>query len=714
MIFTLALLTAALASPPDATVWPADGPIVVDGRLSEPAWASAVPITQWRRFQPTAGPGPDESLEVRFLQDQRALYIGVTVTDAAHPIRARLSAREALNADDQVGIYLDPIGDAVTGYIFYLNALGIQQDLRYATGRWNMAWDTAFRSRGHVTDDGFTLEIAIPWRALRYPRGDDPQDWGLIVTRKIPSEGAKYAYPSIDRGHPRLFQQAGTLQGVMPANRGAGPVLVPALTAAQTWPRADGELAGFDGPRQIVRPSLDVSAGVSSQGGVALTVLPDFSQVESDVSDVRLNARFAFNFPERRPFFLDGVEATSDRTEALYTRSINAPAYGARLTLTQGATQLGALHALDLRPIASFHEANTPGFTLADVTGRVAANTVARARLNTSHGGYIGVTATDKRLFGTASNPGIGGAHSALGLDAEIPLGGRWLAGWQMGHAYTGSGDDRPDVGWGVEQAALIRRASGLGTGFSLGGGWRSPGMRKELGYLTQSDIGWVDALVDHTVEPTGVIDTWTPSVRVEGNLEGNGDHQAGLVHGQELVLNGIHRIYAETGWRRYADEGAVADGPMVVVGYNADWSSAITFGPRFGVERTLDYALGLPAQDVLVALDATLRPTTTVRADLTAQALSHTPAGRAIQRTALLRARLAWQLTRLLGVRLISDISDGTERPLRLHNAVLLTLLDVPGTAIFVGVEDTQERLATWRVSQRAVFLKLTARLSP
>ena len=198
-------------------------PIVVDGVLDEAAWQQAAPITEFERFRPTLGGPPDGTTEVRFLQDGDHLYIGVTVRDAGYAPRARISPREAINDDDQIGVYIDTFGEGTTGYIFYFNPLGIQQDIRYSAGDWFPQWDAVFTSEGQVTEDGYTLEIAMPFRSLRYPDPDGtPQTWKIMLTRKIPEEGTKYGYPVQARNHPRRFTQAVPLPGIVPASRGAG------------------------------------------------------------------------------------------------------------------------------------------------------------------------------------------------------------------------------------------------------------------------------------------------------------------------------------------------------------------------------------------------------------------------------------------------------------------------------------------------------------
>ncbi|MEO0606278.1 MAG: DUF5916 domain-containing protein, partial [Myxococcota bacterium] len=465
--------------PPPATVSSFSEAPVIDGVLDEPMWSTARPVTEFLQYQPTEGGPPPGTTEVRFGQDDRAFYVGIRVDDLDYTVRARVSARERINADDQVGVYLDTFHDGRSGYIFYHNARGVQQDIRHNSGNWNPNWDTAYRSAGTVDDDGrgFTIELAFPWRSLKFPRpvpGRD-QTWGVIITRKVPHEGTKSAYPDITRGKPLLFSEEADLVGVRPPARGSGVELIPAATAAFQW------LSDDDGtppdlrslPPNWFRPSLDMRFGITPDLGLAATLNPDFSQVESDLADVRLNARFAFRFQERRPFFLDGIDFFDDELDTLYSRSIAEPLYGVKLSGREGPWSIGLVHALDRSPLPSAHENSAPGFTADDVEDRLASSTLARLKLDTFRGGWIGVTATDKRLIGTAARPGAGGDHQGAGLDLGVPLGEAWLVKAAAQASRTSDGADRA-VPLGYTVQGSVARSPGVGTGGSVSAAVRS------------------------------------------------------------------------------------------------------------------------------------------------------------------------------------------------------------------------------------------------
>jgi hypothetical protein len=714
-------------------VGPASGAIEVDGVLDEPGWQAAEPATTFLRFQPIdGGPAPGRT-EVRFIQDDRNLYVGVRVTEAGYRMRARISQRESINADDQIGVYLDTFSDQISGYIFYFNAIGIQQDIRHNAGDWNVSWDTVIRSKGRVIDDGFELEIAFPWRSLKFPSNDadglddGQQDWGVVLTRKVPHEGAKYSWPQLERGTPRIFAMANRLEGVRPPPRGSGLELIPSITTGWTDPLPEGASRE---PLDVVRPSLDARFGLTPDLGLAATLNPDFSQVESDVSDTRLNARFAFDFPERRPFFLDGVDWFTDRGNTLYTRSINQPLYGLKLGGREGPLTIGVLHALDRDPLASFTEGSTPGFGADDVEDAWASNTMLRLRSDAFGLGYVGLVLGDKRIVrdGRDGQDGPRGSYQVGGADFEVPLGDRWFASSSFLHSRT-HGRARPkpadpidppvpadpdaeETLWGTQQIARIWRASGIGTGMSASFAHRSAGFRQELGFLTQADITNGGLSLDHTFTPGGPLDTWTPSGWVEVQQEGNGDRYATVGHGQSFLFDGIHTV-SFGGWgHTFQEEGVEVHGGGGRVGWASNLGRAVDMSVDANLGRTIDYFVLVPATTGEARVVGTLRPTPGIRNDTEVRFRMHSPKGTQLQRTELVRNRLNWQFTPEFGARWILDYSAGTVRDPRVYNQLMLTWLRNPGTAIWFGGALTQ--VPGQGVVEQQVFAKATLLLRP
>ena len=685
-------------------------PIVVDGVLDDAGWHRVEPVTDFRRYIPTPGGPHASSTEVRVAQDDKNLYIGVRVSGTTHPPVARLAPREDINNDDQIGVYIDPFHDGRGGYIFYFNARGVQQDARFAFGEWYGAWNTVLFAEGEIHDDGYTLEVAIPFRSLRYPdvagaRGSTVQTWGLLVTRKIPDEGIKVAWPQMQPRHPRMFAQAAPLRGVQPPALGAGLELQPVLAAnhrtARETPDAPLDWTGDDLPwTESVRPGFDARWAVTPDMGLAGTVNPDFSQVEGDIQQINLNQRFAFYYPEQRPFFLNGLEAYTDNTETLYTRSVVDPVYGLKLSGRQGLLGLGFLHALDQTPQATVHELGSPGFEEDDLTDRVASTTFLRTRFDVVEKGYVGVSLADKRVMrapaflgpedGSAPPVSTGGYNDLAIVDAQIPIGETWTI---SGHAGGSVSGDEEDAISGVTESIAIRRSPPLGTGGGISLTDISEGLRNEVGFLNQSGITRGAANLNHRVELGSGRSTWQPEVFAGFFEERDGDAQRSVGGENELVINGVHRPSVSGEVRAYEQQGVSMTGWAAGVDYAGRINNALSIKSSMVTARELDFASLVPARSWTGNADITLRPTTRLRFDTFYVHQWYRPEDALLEQASRLYVRTNVQLTREWGMRLVGATSRTEVVDVEpAFASVLLTWLQSPGTEAYLG--------ATWNAS--------------
>lgn len=733
-LWTLLLAPALAATAEVATI--TDAPRI-DGALDEPAWSAATPITTFERFLPTAGGAPAEQIEVRFLQDAWNLYVGVRVVGAAAPIRARVSPREDINSDDQIGLYLDPFHDGRTGFIFYLNPLGIQQDIRFDNGDWDVRWSTVMRSRGHVHDDGhgFDLEIAIPFRSLKYPREVRDQTWGVILTRKVPSEGAKYSFPHTERGFPRLFLQAAALDGVRPPVVGSGVELIAGLAVRAEQSRPDGgdlRWQWFDPWHESLRPSLDLRAGIGTNIGLAAAINPDFSQVESDVAPVVLNRRFAWQFAEQRPVFTEGANWLDDDANTLYSRSVVEPLYVVKAGGREGAWSLGAMNALDRAPTSSFHEAVTPGFEEADLSGAWASSSVVRIRRDLPGAGQVGVTFADKRVVQPGAEPIPGlrrGAADNFGVDATVPFGERWTALARHDQSFVSGGSDF--LG-GSNTALRVARASGDGLGLDAQVGFVSEDYRQELGFRTQSGSFTGATSVDWTFGSPGErspISTIVPRIDASVFEQVNGEHFRVAGASTQLVFNGIHTLTLGAGGSHRREISRGVDGRVAGWWANAAYAgqigAAVEWSPSINVEQEMDFADLMPTRRVEAQLTTSLRPLRPLRIDLLGRWLHFdrpTPRADGVDQgdDLLLRARVQAQFTTQFGMRLIEAYnlvslrggSEGTAtagtEPTLETNVLLFWQLH-PFTAVWLGYAERDVLGSDARTLERSLFAKFT-----
>ncbi|MDG1483616.1 MAG: DUF5916 domain-containing protein [Myxococcota bacterium] len=692
------LITQAAWAEGSIPVLRTDNPVTIDGLLDEEDWKRATPVTEFNRYIPTPGPPSDEHIEARFLQDDTHLYISISVRGTSTPPRARISPRENINDDDQIGIYLDTFGESTTGYIFYLNPLGIQQDIRYSAGNWFPQWDTVFTSEGHATEDGFVIEVAMPFRSLRYPDPDGtPQTWGLILTRKIPAENSKYSHPQIRRSHPRIFTQAAPLTGVMPAPLGAGLSIQPALTLRHQRVEEDGDLSwtGLEPINDSIRPGVDLRLGITPDLGAAFTVNPDFSQVEADVVQVNLNQRFAFYYPEQRPFFLDGIDAFADTSNTLYTRSIVSPLYGVKMSGQEGPASIGILQSIDGQPGASVHELSTPGFSEEDLTEAVAQNAVGRVRLDAFSAGSVGLTLADKRVVGST-----GGYNDVLAADIIVPFAENWVA---VAHGAGSVAGDAVESLSGGQAGFEMTRSPGLGLGGGISASEITPGYRQEMGFLTQSGIRQGSAWLDHTSGQARRL--WSTKLLTKGTLERDKDHSLSANLTQNATI-GVHSASLSGALMQWQQSSVQVDGYSLSGKYQANLTRVFKFSLSSNYAQLIDYAALVPATSFQNTASSTLRPTTAIRVDLDFNRQWYIRQESDLTTYSRLFTRFNWQFTEPMGLRLLQQTVLSSDDATQTTISGLLTWMKVPGNELYIG---TSMAVADSALVEQTLFAKFT-----
>lgn len=691
MIMLMSALTtgsSANALDAPAIVTHTNEPIQIDGVLDEPVWENAIPVTTFKRYRPTDGGEPPGITEIRFVQDQTTLYIGIRVSEVDYPIQARISPREDVNDDDQVGIYLDPIGDGRTGYIFYLNPLGIQQDIRYSNGQWMVNWNTIFDTKGTVTDSSYTIEMALPFKSIQYT---EDGKWTVSMTRKVPSLGSKYSHPQRVRNHPQLFLQAVPLENIKPPKQGAGIWVQPTISGINTVERINNTLEWQErdlGVLESARPSLDLRWGITPETVLTTTVNPDFSQVEGDVRQINLNQRFAFFYPERRPFFLSNIDSFQDTANSLYTRSVVSPLYGAKVAGREGKWDIGVLSTLDTQPKASVHEFGAVGFSTADLENRNAQSTYLRLRRDALSSGFIGAFITDKRVMdGTA----VDGFNDVFGMDFRSNIGTDTILLGFSSLSVTGSRRaNEQEVGH--RHKLVIRKTPDLGFGYSMTVNASTPEYRQEMGFLNQSGLQTVSASTQF-IKQLGADSLWRPTIDVNYREEFDEDGFIQVGHSHNFGIKGLHRLSGSVGWMSEDYQGDTVSGPYGTGVWEARINRRLNTGLQYDYATSLDYSSGLMAQNQQIAVEWLWRPQSNLRldVDLAQQWYQLTGENRnSIQRV---YSRLNWQYSQYLGTRIIAQTVHSNQEEARsldsLFGSFLLSYIRNPGNEIYIG--------ATW-----------------
>ena len=323
--------------------------IVVDGKLDDAVWQRITPITEFYEYRPHDAVPARFPTEARIAYDKQALYIAVWASDPEpHKIDAPLVRRDqVLGSQDFFALHIDPVGTRKFAQIFRFNAAGAIGDglFNEDTTNEDFSPDFEFEVRTARSAQGWTAEVRIPFSTLRY--SDPPSaSWSIQIVRGI-SRGEQYRFANarIPRDSNCFLCYAQTLEGMNNLPAGREFTVTPQMTLRRTTDQINNDprrgksdfVAGVD-VKFRPRPDLVFDA----------TINPDFSQVELDTPQLASNAQFALFFPEKRPFFLEGADILSTPFNgAIYTRSINDPAWGARLTQRNDGNDFTFLTARD-------------------------------------------------------------------------------------------------------------------------------------------------------------------------------------------------------------------------------------------------------------------------------------------------------------------------------------------------------------------------------
>ena len=329
----------------------ATGTITVDGDLSDEGWSGALEISTFYEIRPGDNSVPKVKTTARLAYDEKYLYIAFTCDDPEpSKIRAPFVERDQVYGDlDFAGIMLDTRNDRRWAYEFFFSPRGIQNDMiiNDATGQEDNSPDFFWDCSAKVTETGWQGEARIPFSTLRYSKAD-PQTWGIMFYRNYPREFRYQILSSqIPRGSNCFVCHCAPLDGLEGLPSAGHFVVAPYLTGNKAWEAQEGPGSKLVGQSPDYDGGLDVKWIPNADNAVDVTVNPDFSQIESDTAQITVNQRFALFYPEKRPFFMEGVDLLQTPINAVYTRTITQPRWGVRATGNIFGTDYTILTAQD-------------------------------------------------------------------------------------------------------------------------------------------------------------------------------------------------------------------------------------------------------------------------------------------------------------------------------------------------------------------------------
>src|SRR6266508_3163718 len=307
---------------------------VIDGKLDDEVWKQAAVLKDFYQTQPGDNIAPSKPTETMIGYDSKTLYLAFHCYDEPDKVRATVAKRDEVFGDDNIRLFLDTFNDQRRAYILGWNPLGIQQDGIMTEGSgWDFSVDVVMESKGMITSDGWTVEVAIPFKSLRYVAGKDKL-WGAHFWRRIKRFNNELdMWMPINRDVSSWLAQEGHLSGLDGISAERTLELIPSLTLSETGRRkatltSDQVNAGLKDPGRFVNEPVKFDPGLTGKFSITPNVTldfainPDFAQVESDQLVVTANQRFPIFFSEKRPFFLEGIDIFNTAIAAVHTRAI--------------------------------------------------------------------------------------------------------------------------------------------------------------------------------------------------------------------------------------------------------------------------------------------------------------------------------------------------------------------------------------------------------
>lgn len=561
----------------------------IDGRLDEALWKQASFLKDFYQTQPGDNIPPSRPTEVLLGYDSQFLYIAFRAHDEPEKVRATIAKRDDIFSDDYVGVYLDTYDDQRRAYVLYFNPLGVQADSILTEGRGeDFSVDVVMESKGMLTPEGYTVEVAVPFKSLRYAAGPE-RAWGLHAIRVIKRfNGEQDSWMPISRDVSGFLNQGGHLTGIEQTWAGRAVEVIPTVTLSEAGRRgaAIPPAALSADPRlkdrgRFVNDPVNVDPGVTVRLSIAPAVTldfainPDFAQVEADQTVVTANQRFPIFFTEKRPFFLEGIDVFQTQLTPVHTRTIIDPDVAVKLTGKRGRNTFGLLLASDAAP-GNFtgDERLEPGnFRFLDKNAYVG---VVRLKRDVGRESNVGLIATSYNFIEKHNQ--LGGLDGRFRLDPQTVFDFQVLATTSRRFFYD------PEL-----DRSLYRTGNGFGYywnlskngrhfGLNLNGQGKTRDYRADVGFTRRTNTNSNIFFVRYNSEPdpNARMTSWRLTYTAIPEYDWQGRLQSGIAEFQAR-FNFRHQSFFNTG----ANAGAVR-----------------VFEEEFGPKRTLTRAGAFSGDD--------------------------------------------------------------------------------------------------------------------
>jgi hypothetical protein len=531
----------------------ARAPVLEDFLAMEPQGEAALQMAKVTGFvqrNPHDGEKVTEPTAAYLGYDQKNLYVVFVCFDDPRKVRARMSSREDIYDDDQVEIMLDTFHDRRRAYAFQTTPLGVQWDAIWSeatrdevSGNFDTSFDTVWDSQGKVTSQGFVVLMAIPFKSLRFPSTKD-QAWGIILYRGIVRKNEDAFWPQISYKVAGRLGQAATLYGLEGISPGRSIELIPygIMRGFRALDQRDPYNPYFQNAVAQGQTGMDAKFVIRDHFVLDMTANPDFSQVESEDPQITVNQRFEVYFPEKRPFFLENEDYFRTPFDLFFTRNIQDPSAGIRLTGKEGPYSVGLMATDDRGPglaVPSFCPPTSP-ICSDSLSGIRSYFTIARVSRDIFKQSSVGAIYTDWECPATGEFNRVGGVDTRLKFNANWTLEGQAVVSssnlqglntsdlestCEYGLFPFSSGNTGHQNYYAGPADKLDLKRDGLH--FSYEGIYDdiSPGFVTVPGFVNRVDIRELDQTVNYRFRPKkGWIVDWGPSLNQHYTFDHEGN----------------------------------------------------------------------------------------------------------------------------------------------------------------------------------------------
>lgn len=667
----------------------------IDGVLENPFWdREALKIEDFVQYTPKEKGTPSEKTIAYIGYDHKNLYFAFRCYDSnPKKIRASVTNRDNCFDDDWIAIFLDTFNEKRRAFSFIINPIGVQMDMIRVEegGNDNMdsSWDTVFYSDGKIDEQGYTVEIALPFKSFRFPDKKN-KSWGIVLGRTIARKGEIVIWPPISKKIPGLLTQESEIMIQGKVEKGRNFELMPIFTSLKT----EDEKGDF-------QPGVNFKWGISSDLTMDLTLNPDFSQIEADAPQIDVNRRFALYYAEKRPFFLEGMEIFRfPQIRMVYTRRIIDPLAGAKLSGKVGRFTYGLLSAYDTNPTESLWEVHNGG----EKRDENALFNIFRLKTDVFSESYIGFCLADKEIDSSYNR--------VVGVDGQFKFRNKFFFSFQAIGSKTKFEDEETGIA-----PALFADFSYFSKHWGAGMYWMSihPDFEASSGFVNRVDYRTVGAYTSFRTYPEKKFLNQISLFLNAGKRYAYFDNilfdqwARGTLHLRFTEFSQMNISY-ENNMERY--EGVDFYKNSFSVESQNNLIGWLPFGFYFQTGDSIFYDPDDPflGWSNVYGLFVNLKPNKRLQMaiDFSKQTFWEERGGEQLFDYNVIRQRTTFQISKTLSLRAIVDYNHFYKE---IYGSFLVSYILKPGTVFFLGIDNDllRDDFGKYRRQNYSIFLKFS-----